>query len=137
MAPDQYDQRHDQKHDEKRQEKGVDEKYRRNPLGTLSLALLIVWLGVILLLQNTHTIKVSEHGWAIFFWGGGGIILAESILRLSVPHWRRSVMGSFIWGAIWIGVGFGLWFGTWDVIGPLILIAVGLAILAGRFTRRR
>ena len=101
------------------------------------MAVLLVWLGVVLLLQNTRAITVSEHIWAIFFWGGGGIIIAASLLRVAVPHWRRSVMGSFIWGAIWIGVGFGLWFGTWDVIGPLILIAIGLAILAGRFTKHR
>jgi len=137
MAADQYDQKHDEKHDEKHQEKGVDEKYRRNPVGALSFAVLLVWLGVVLLLQNANVITVSDHVWAIFFWGGGGIIIAESILRLAVPRWRRSVMGSFIWGAIWLGVGFGLWFGTWDIIGPLILIAVGLAILVGRFTRRR
>jgi hypothetical protein len=137
MAADQYDQKHDEKHDEKRQEKGIDEKYRRNPLGALSFAFLLVWLGVILLLQNTGAIKVSEHAWAIFFWGGGGLIVAETIVRLATPRWRRAVMGSFIWGAVWIGVGFGLWFGNWDVIGPLVLIAVGLGILVGRFSRRR
>jgi len=145
MVPGQNDQnrrggeKQDEKEQEKKQEKGrnLDEKYRHNPLGFISWAVLIIWLGVTLLLQNADVISDSDRGWAVFAWGGGVIILAEALLRLVVPKWRRPVVGSFIWGAIWLGVGFGLWYGKWEVIGPIVIIAVGVAVLAGRLVPRR
>jgi hypothetical protein len=65
------------------------------------------------------------------------IIFVEAFLRLAVPKWRRSVVGSFIWGAIWAGVGFGLWFGNWEIIGPVVIIAIGVGILVSRLAPRR
>lgn len=133
------DEKQDEKEQEKHQEKGrnLDEKYKRNPLGFVAWALVIIWLGVTLLLQNTEVIGEDDRQWAVFFWGGGAIFLAEAIVRLAVPRWRRPVIGSFIWGAIWLGVGFGLWYGNWEIIGPIVIIALGVAILAGRLAPRR
>ncbi len=137
------DEKQDEKQGEKEQEKqqekgaGLDEKYRRNPLRFVSFALLIVWLGVTLLLENTNTIPEDDRAWAVFFWGGGVIILAEALVRLAVPRWRSPIISSFIWGAVWLGVGFGLWYGEWEVIGPIVIIAVGLGILVTRLIPRR
>ncbi len=80
-----------------------------------------------MLLQNTGVIEDGDQGWAIFLWGGGVIILLEAVLRLLVPRFRRPVLGAFIWGAIWIGVGFGLYYDRWEVIGPIVIIAIGVA----------
>jgi hypothetical protein len=143
MDPEQYNQNRGEKQDEKGQEKqqekgqGLDEKYKRNPLGFISMALIVIWLGVTLLLQNMDVIADGDKGWAIFFWGGGVIIFAEALLRLAIPRFRRSLVGSFVWGAIWLGVGFGLWYDKWEVIGPIVLIAIGVAVLAGRLLPRR
>ncbi len=142
MAPEDEQRRGEKQNEkdrEKKQEKGegLDEKYRRNPLGFVAWALVIIWLGVTLLLQNFDVVENDDHQWAFFFWGGGVIFLAESLLRMAVPKWRRSVVGSLVWGAIWIGVGFGLWFDKWEVIGPIVIIAIGVAILAGRLVPRR
>jgi hypothetical protein len=147
MDPEQEDQRRGEKQDEKQREKeqekqqekgrNLDEKYRRNPLGFVSWALIIIWLGVTLLLQNLDVFTDDQQSWAVFAWGGAVIIFAEALLRLAVPRWRRSVVGSFIWGAIWAGVGFGLWFGNWEIIGPVVVIAIGVGILAGRLVPRR
>ena len=130
-------EKQDEKENEKQQEKGqsLDEKYKRNPLGILSLAFIIIWLGISLLLMNTGVIE-DDKGWAVFAWGGAVIIFTEAFLRLAVPKWRRSVMGSFIWGAVWAGVGFGLWFDEWEVIGPIVVIAIGVALLLGRLIPR-
>jgi hypothetical protein len=146
MAPDQNYPSRGEKQDEKQQEEererrhekgqGLDEKYRRNPLGFVSFGVLIIWLGVTLLLQNTDVMS-SDHGWAVFAWGGGVIAFTEVFVRLAVPAWRRPLMGSFIWGAIWVGVGFGLWYDKWEAIGPIVIIAVGVAILVGRLLPRR
>ena len=137
--PPRRDEKADEKQNEKEQEKGqgMDEKYRRNPLGFVTFALLVIWLGVTLLLQNSDVIKSNDHGWALFMWGGGALILIEVLVRLAIPRFRRPVMGGFVWGAIWVGVGFGLWFGRWEFIGPIVIIAVGVAILAGRLVPRR
>ena len=147
MTPEESGQNRGEKQDEKQQEKeqekkqekgqGLDEKYRRNPLGFVSFAVLIIWLGVILLLQNADVIADNDRGWAIFLWGGGVIILLGAFIRLLVPAWRRPVVGTFIWGAIWIGAGFGLRYDKWEIIGPIVIIAIGVAILVGRLAPRR
>ncbi len=143
QRPPRHDEKQDEKQGEKEQEKkqekgqGLDEKYHRNPLGFVSFAVLLIWLGVTLLLQNAGVIDDNDHGWAIFFWGGGAIILIGAVVRLIVPRWRRPVVGAFVWGAIWLGIGFGLWYDKWEVIGPIVIIAIGVAILAGRLVPRR
>ncbi len=143
MDPGQHDYRRGEKHGEKEQEKqqekgrGFDEKHRRNPLGLLSLGILVIWLGVFILLQQNVDAFANDKGWGVFFWGGGAIVFLEILARLVVPKWRRSVIGSFVWGAVWLGIGFGLWFDNWAIIGPLVLIAAGLAILLGRLVPRR
>ena len=60
-----------------------------------------------------------------------------AVVRAAVPRFRRPVIGGFVWGAIWLGVGFGLWFDRWEVIGPIVIIAIGVAVLVGRLVPRR
>jgi hypothetical protein len=133
------DEKQGEKEQEKQQEKGqgLDEKYKRNPLGFVAWALLIIWLGVTMLLQNTDVIADNDRGWAVFVWGAGVIFLAEALLRVAIPRLRRPTRGSFVLGAVLVGVGFGLYYDEWEVIGPIVIIAVGVAILAGRLVPRR
>lgn len=137
--PEKQDEKQGEKEREKKQEKGqgLDEKYHRNPLGFITFAVLVIWFGIFLLLQNTGAIEDDDQGWAIFLWGGGVIILLEAVLRLLVPRFRRPVLGAFIWGAIWLGVGFGLYYDKWEVIGPIVIIAIGAGIIVGRLIPRR
>jgi hypothetical protein len=136
--PEKQDEKQGEKEQEKQQEKGagMDEKYHRNPLGFVSWALIIIWLGVTLLLQNV-VFDDNDKAWGVFAWGAGVIIIAEALLRLTMPRWRRGITGSLIWGAIAVGVGFGLWFGNWEIIGPIVVIAVGVGILLSRILPRR
>ncbi len=141
--------RHDEKQNEKEQEKqqekgrGMDEKYHRNPLGFVTFAMLVIWLGVTLLLANAGVFGAEgteardSQQWATFLWGAGGLIILESLLRLAIPRFRRPVMGGFVWGAVGVGAGFGLWFGRWEFIGPIVIIAIGVAILASRLVPKR
>ncbi len=79
MSPEEDDQpggkKPNEKEREKRQEKGqgLDEKYRRNPLGFVAWALVIIWFGVSLLLQNLDLFGDGneDQQWAIFVWGAG------------------------------------------------------------------
>jgi hypothetical protein len=130
----------DEKVQEKQQEKGqgLDEKYRKNPLGFVTFALVVIWLGVFLLLRNQGVFADDDRHWAIFAWGGGALALIEAMLRVAVPRWRQPVVGGFVGAAIWIGVGFGLWFeDNWEIIGPIVIIAVGVGVLVGRIAPRR
>lgn len=125
-----------EKQDEKGQ--GPDEKYERNPVGYLMFAVLLFWIGVFFLLRNRHYFPETDRGWAILVWGGAALAFLEIAIRFAVPRFRRALTGTFVWAAILTGVGAGLWTGgDWAIIGPLILIAVGIALIAGRLLPRR
>jgi len=131
-----------EKGQEKQEEKGrgSDEKYERNPLGFMIFAIDLFWLGVYLLLRNRHVLAQTHQTWAYLVWGIAGLAAVEIVIRLMVPRWRRAITGPFVWGVIWAGVGFGLWTGNnndWEIIGPVILIAVALAMVLGRLMPRK
>ncbi len=125
-----------EKHEEKG--RGADEKYHRNPLGFLMFAFALFWLGVYLLLRNRHVLPDTDQSWAYLVWGLAALAFIEIVIRLMVPKWRRPIAGNFVWAAIWTGVGVGLWTdGEWEIIGPIVLIAVAIAMIAGRLVPRR
>ena len=130
----------EEKGQEKQEEKGqgLDEKYHRNPLGFVTFAVTVIWLGIFLVLQNQDVFAKTDRGWAIFVWGLAVLAVIEVGLRLTVPRWRQPVVGKVIWAAIWGGVGAGLWSrGNWEIIGPIVLIAIGVAMVMGRVWPRR
>jgi hypothetical protein len=63
--------------------------------------------------------------WPVFFLGAGVILLIEVLVRLTVPEYRRPVMGTFILAIVFFGIGLG----SWTLIWPLILIVIGASIL--------
>jgi hypothetical protein len=56
---------------------------------------------------------------------------------LVVPAYRRPITGSLIFGMILLGIGLGGITDGWVIIGPLILIAIGIGGFAAYFFRRR
>ncbi|MCJ7699947.1 MAG: hypothetical protein MUO62_00035 [Anaerolineales bacterium] len=143
-----YDEKEMQKHDEKMaEEKTYEEKYRRDPLGTLVWAVILIWAGLVWLANNfgvLDRIRIPVAGrpfnfpfagevWTIFFIGAGLILLIEVLIRLAIPAYRRPVMGTFILAIVFIGVGLG----SWQLIWPLVLIVLGASILLrGIFSRK-
>lgn len=144
------DEKFDEKEREKREEKNPEEKWRRDPLGTLVFALILIWAGIVLLLENTGALGdwitklVQSTGWDFLkdsqSWqfialGAGIIIVVEIILRLVIPAYRKSIVGSVIWAVILISVGLGGW--NWTFMWPVILIVLGLSIvLRGVFNKK-
>jgi uncharacterized membrane protein len=57
-------------------------------------------------------------------------------VRLIVPAYRRPIIGSLIFGVILLGIGLGE-LTRWDVVGALILIAIGVGVLLRGLSRER
>ena len=131
-----------------------EEKNRRDPLGALSSAAFMIWAGVVLLLNNLGRVAVLTavldrlnvpemwlpfnlpfvdlRVWQAFFLGWAVIVLAEALIRTLVPIYRWNVIGNLFWAGILLGITLG----RWAIIGPAVLIAIGLAVLIQGFMRR-
>jgi hypothetical protein len=143
-----YDEKSEEKY-EKEDEKH-EEKHSRDPLSSLSWALILIWAGLVFLASNLgwlDAIQVAQtlpEGfnfvnlsiWSVIFMGAGVIIFIEALIRTFVPAYRSSTGGSFFLAAIFLGIGLSRIFG-WEVVWPFILIAMGLSALASALIRRR
>ena len=152
MADEKFDEKEMEKRDEKSpEEKSMEEKWQRDPLGSLIWALIFIWAGLVLLasnlgwldswLQRSIDIPGFDYfsrlasAWPIVLIGAGVLILIEVAIRLLVPVYRRPVTGSLIFAVILIGLGMGdLW--NWNIIWPLILIVLGFSVIFRGLGRR-
>jgi hypothetical protein len=145
------DEKFNEKEREKREEKSPEEKWHRDPLGSVVFAFILIWAGIVLLLDNTGTLDnwirdiVRSTGWTtlrdsevwqIIALGAGLIIVIEIILRLIVPAWRKPLTGNIIWAVILIGLGLSGWV-AWEVLWPTILIILGLSIILRGVFRKK
>ena len=131
-------QRHEKEEkQEKHDEKDREEKWRRDPLSGMVWAGILIWAGLVLLADNLRLLASFQQlqAWALILIGAGVILLLEVAIRLAMPAYRRSVVGTLILGLILIGSGLGEVL-SWNVVGPLVLIGVGVFILARVFWRR-
>jgi hypothetical protein len=126
-----------EKEDEKRSEKSWDEKWRHNPVRAVTLAIILIWGGIVALISVGNLISMPKwwEGWPVFLVGTGVILLIKAAIRM-MPEHRRSVGGTVIIGIVLIGVGLGDLL-TWSFIWPVILIVIGLVLIIGIFFRRR
>jgi hypothetical protein len=137
------DEKFDEKAKEKQEEKSPDEKWRNDPLGMIVFACILIWAGIVLLLDNTGkldewirevvratgwTTLRDSNEWQIIALGAGVIILVEILLRLIVPAYRRSIHGSLIFAILLIGFGLSGWI-AWEILWPIVLIILGLSIV--------
>ncbi len=112
-----------------------DEKWRSDPLNAAWWALVLIWAGLVLIADNVgmlETLGIRGEAWAIGFLGAGILALLFVVIRLLVPAYRRPVTGSIIFGFILLGIGLGE-LTRWDVVGALVLIAIGVSIILSRF----
>ena len=135
------------------EEKALDEKWRRDSLGSIVWALILIWAGFVFLASNmgilgvfndllaTVGLQTAElpfklpflrlEAWSLIFVGAGVLLLAEIVIRLLIPAYRKPVLGTAILAVVALGIGLG----TWGLILPLVMIVAGLAILLGAFFR--
>ena len=144
-----------EKEQEKTEEKSVDEKWRRDPLGSAVWALILIWAGFVLLASNVGWLdflndlleqlqfQLAEtplavpdmqlSSWSLIFLGAGLLLLAEVVIRLLFPSYRRPVLGTTILAIVFLAIGIG----SWGLIWPLVLILIGAALLLGGIFRRK
>ena len=123
---------------EEKEEKSWDEKWRRDPINTATWAAIIIWAGLVFLVDNLGLVAGFRFWstWGAIFAGAGIIVLIQVAYRVATPAYRQPVTGSLILGFVLLGIGLGSLFG-WNVIFPLVLIAIGVAILVRGFLARR
>ena len=104
------DEKFDEKEREKREEKSPDEKWRNDPLGTLIFACVLIWAGIVFLLENMgtldywvsqavtridrmdHPARLTMTRGSIIALGAGLMVIVEIVIRLLVPAYRRSMI---------------------------------------------
>jgi len=150
---DEKDEKFDEKDMEKReekspQEKSWEEKYKRDPLNPIIWGVILLWAGAVLLLSNMGMLDSLlrrtliapawagrlAQGWSLVMLGAGVILLIEVAIRLLVPLYRHSIVGTVILAIVFIGIGLGDLV-SWNILWPLVLIALGLIIVARGFFR--
>jgi len=145
-----YDGKHDEKQDEKTEEKSGDEKWRRDPLGSMIWAGILIWAGLVLLADNLGWLmgirrslaglpnfdETNLGAWSLILIGAGILVLGEALIRASVPAYRRPITGSVIFGGLLIAGGLG---GAvnWTLLGPIFLITIGVILLLQSLLRRK
>ena len=122
---------------EEKAQGGWDEKWRRDPVDAAMWAILLIWAGIVLLAANMGLFDDlgGVEAWSIGFLGAGVIVLLAAGFRLLVPAYRRPIGGNLVFAAILFGIGLGNIVG-WIIIGPLVLIFIGLGILLTGLLRR-
>lgn len=143
-------------YEEKPEEKKKKENDKRNKkqghdsLSSITWALILIWAGLVFLASNLGWLdqiqfQQIEFGgitfsglstWSLIFLGAGLLVFLEAIIRTFVPAYRSSTGGNFFLAAIFLGIGLGGIFG-WEVVGPFILIAMGLSALASALIQNR
>jgi NADH:ubiquinone oxidoreductase subunit H len=137
----QMGEKEQEKTQEKQEEKSWDEKWRRDPLGSIAWAAILIWAGIVFLLDNLNWLQTwgppfdRIEAWSLVFAGAGVIFLGIVLVRLLVPEYRRPVVGTLILALVFLGIGLGETVG-WEIIWPIVLIALGAAFLLGGITRR-
>jgi hypothetical protein len=147
MPDEKFDEKEQEKREEKSpEEKNWDEKSRRDPLGTIIWACILIWTGLVFLAYNLGWLNsqiiagflrgLRIEPWSLALLGAGVIILFEIAIRLLVPEYRRSILGSLFIAVVLIGIGLGNIIG-WTITGALILITLGLVIIFRGFFGER
>ena len=132
-------------------EKDYEEKYRRDPLGTIVWAVILIWAGAVFMVDNMGYLSIFQPVidllpsggdlWTgvnvpfiqftaiqLFLFGVAFILAIEIVVRLIVPEYRRPIFGS----VVFLGVVLSLAYDNWDFFFPLLLIAFGVSILLRR-----
>jgi len=109
--------------------------WHRDKLDAVGWAAFFIWGALVMLADATKFSSNFDwwNGWGVFFAGVGIIVIIGTIIRLFMPHYKRSPVGGFIFGFILLAIGLG----GWDWVWPLAFFAIAITILVSVFKKRR
>ena len=113
------------------------EKYRRDPLSGAIWAGILILAGLIFLADNLGYLpKIgSAEAWNWILIGAGGLLLLEVVIRVASPDYARPIMGRIIFAGILMFAGLNGLVNI-EFAWPLILVAIGIAVLANAILKR-
>jgi len=132
-------EREKEEKEREKDEKTWDEKWHRDPLGSAVWALVLIWVGVVLLATNMNVFTELDwfDAWGAILAGAGVLLLLEVLGRLLVPAYRRPVVGTTILGVFLLGSGLSNLFETSSSLTMgLILVVIGVIVLVRGVTGR-
>lgn len=125
------------------------ERQQRRPINLDSLmwALVLIWVGGLLLAANfglldevtfeafdlSWNLPFGNKAWTLVFLGAAVLIGIEIVVRTCISAYRRNVLGYVILVIVFASLGLGLAEFMW----PMILVAVGVALLLRERRKRR
>jgi len=123
------------------------QKYDRDRISSITWAFIFIWAGLVFLANNmgwVRNISIQIPGvdkaiqfyevWPMIFLGAGVILLLETVARIIIPGTRKHFTAPLIMGMIFLGIAFGQAY-SWLIVGPIILIGLGLSFLLRGITR--
>ena len=125
------EEKHEKREKEEKREKKEPEKGGEDVLGAFVGGSIIILLGVLFFLAQIEAFSITwTNWWWYFIFGLGCILIAYAALRAAVATYRGTAVGPFIGGVILLFIGLAgvINIETW---WPLILMAVGIAIIVG------
>ena len=153
MSKNNQNEKYGKEEEKNEKELSKEEKGRQDTLGLIVWALILIWAGVVFLADNMGILGsfdtilesiglrsaelpfklpfLNLEAWSLIFVGAGFLLLAEVVIRLLLPSYRKPILGTAILAVVALGIGLG----AWGLIFPFILIIVGLALLLGAFFR--
>ncbi|HEC36318.1 MAG TPA: hypothetical protein ENI39_07275 [Anaerolineae bacterium] len=140
-------ERHDEKEEKEyekqekeheKEEKSWDEKWRHDPVSAIGWAFVLIWAGLVLLLENLDLLTRFRPlgAWSLILIGAAAIMLLQVLIRLLVPSYRRPVMGTLIFAIILLAWGLGDLVQA-AILWPMVLILIGVGMLLRGLTRSR
>jgi ribosomal protein L40E len=128
--------RHEKQEKQEKQEKGEkNEKGRGGDLtGAVTGGMILIWLGLIFFLSQNNYIT-SGNWWAYLLMGIGAILIIQGVIRFGMS--RRPFIGSFIGGTVLLIIGFSSVQGFTADLWPLVLVAIGVAVLLSAIVGRQ
>jgi hypothetical protein len=111
---------------------------QRRRLQGLYWACVLIWAGLVFTLESAGRLpQIGRAGaWNWLFFGAGLLALLGALWREASPRYARPGIGNYIWAGILIIIGLSA-FIAFNITWPLVLLAVGLALLANFLFWRR
>ena len=121
----------------KAEQEVMHEKAKRKRLETFWWATVIVWAGLVFLVDYLGVLPEfrEANAWSWIFLGAGIFGLLGALIRAASADLPKPTGWDYFWSALFLIIGAGGFFGG-GIAFPIAIIVIGVAILANVLFRR-